>query len=131
MNTVAAVKGQLDQQKESNAVEAKRREEEEQKKVEEERSRLEEEQKAKELVDAAAARERLAMTQKLAEDELAVMLTERELRAKRLALSDTQKAAGNVDNNNDDDEGSESAPEGPKVCLDWHLITAFITYYNM
>ena len=110
----------------------KRRErcvEEEWKKVEEERSRLEEEQKARELMEAAAAQERLAMMRKLAEDELAIMITERELRATRLSLSEAQKVASNIDD--DDDEGSESAPEEPKVRLYWHRITAFITYYNM
>jgi len=73
------------------------------------------------------------MTRKLAEDEVAIMIAEREIKAKRLALSEAQKAAGNVDNddNDDNDEGSESAPEEPQVCLYWHLIAEFITYYNM
>jgi hypothetical protein len=55
------------------------------------------------------------MTRKLAEEELAIMIAERELKAKRLALSEAQKAAGNGDDEEDDEEGRESTPEEPQV----------------
>jgi hypothetical protein len=83
------------------------------------------------LAEAAAARERLEMTRKIAEEEMEIMRVERELRAKKAALTEVQKAAGMTETQNaagmevndaDDDDESDSAHEE-------HLVRLYSYFY--
>jgi len=68
-----------------------------------------------ELAKAAAARERLEETRKLADTEMAIIQAERDLRAQKQALINAKKSARiNVDDV-DDDEQSDSAPDEQSV----------------
>ncbi|KIM76563.1 hypothetical protein PILCRDRAFT_12622 [Piloderma croceum F 1598] len=110
-DTVATIKGQLDTQKQSDAAEARKREEEAKARAEEEWVRREEEESQRKLVQIAAAREKLERTTKIADEQMAIIRAERELEAKKQALSEAQKAAGMDVDDADDNEGSDSAPE--------------------
>jgi len=125
-NSVATIETQLENQKESDAVEAKKREEEEEHRREEERQRLKEEEQRKQQAQLDAARERLEWTRKIADEQLAIVAAERELEAKKRALSEAQKAAGNDEDDDDDDEGSESGAEEQPVRLFIMLSLYFI-----
>lgn len=124
-DTVATVELQLETQKQSDAAEARRLQEEENTRAEEEMRKRKDEEMRQELAQAAAARERLEETRKLAEMEMAIMKTERDLRAQKQALIDqkqalidAKKSAGiNIDDvdDDDDDEHSDSAPEEQPV----------------
>ena len=128
-NTVVTFEGQLESQKQSDAVEAKRREEEAKARAEEEKARAEEEKRKcaeeelrQDLAQAAAARERLEEARKLADTEMAIMQAERDLRAQKQAFIDAKRSAGiNVDDV-DDDERSDSAPEEQPVRFIYILV---------
>jgi hypothetical protein len=117
-DTVATVELQLETQKQSDAAEARRLWEEENTRAEEEMRKRKDEEMRQELAQAAATREWLEETRKLAEMEMAIMKTERDLRAQKQALIDANKSAGiNIDDvdDDDDDEHSDSAPEEQPV----------------
>jgi hypothetical protein len=69
------------------------------------------------LAEAAAARERSEMTRKIVEEEMEIMHVERELRAKKAALTEVQKAARMEVDDADDDDKSDSAHEEHVVRL--------------
>ena len=65
-------------------------------------------------------------TQKIADEQLAIVATEYELEAKKRALSEAQKAAGNDEDDEDEDEGSQSGVEEQPVRLFITLSLYFI-----
>ena len=91
MDAVATVEAQLKMQKQSDVAEARRIQEEAKARAEEEKWKREEEGLRQQLVEAAATREQSEMTRKIVEEEMEIMHVERELRAKKAALSETQK----------------------------------------
>ena len=79
--------------------------------AEEERLKREEEEKRQKLAEMVAVREKLERTVKIADEQMAILRAERELEAKKQALSEAQKAAGMDVDDADDNDGSDSAPE--------------------
>jgi len=65
--------------------------------------------------ELAAMKEKLERAQKMADEEIAIALAERQLEAKKEALSKAQMAAG-IDVDDDDNDGSsDSTPEEQQV----------------
>jgi hypothetical protein len=115
-DTVATVEAQLKSQKQSDVAEARSLQEEA-------KARAEEEMR-QQLAEAAAARERSEMMGKTMEEEMDIIHIERQLQAKKAALTETQKAAGMDIDDADDDEESDSAHEEQVV----HYLFMFLLY---
>jgi hypothetical protein len=63
------------------------------------------------------AREQLAETLRIANQQMAIILAKHNLEAKQRALSDVQRSATIQINDADDDNHSDSAPEEQQVCF--------------
>ena len=130
-DAVATVEAQLETQKQSDAAEARRIQEEAKARAEEEKRKREGEELRQQLAEAAAARERLEVTRKIAEEEMEIMRVERELRAKKAALTEAQKAAGmEVDDADDDDESDSAHEEHVVRCSFVFLLYSILITFN-
>ena len=94
------------------------------------RKRKEEEMRHQ-LAEAAAARERSEMARKIAEEEMDIIHVEHELRAKKAALNEMQKAAGSDIDDADDNGESDSAHEEQVVCYPFvFLLYSILITFN-
>jgi hypothetical protein len=100
----------VEAQKQSDAIEVMRLEEEKSRALDE-RLKRGAEGLLWDREKLAVARERLAETSRIAEQQMAIIAAKRDPKAKEKALSDAQRSAAIEVNDADDDDRSDSAPE--------------------
>jgi hypothetical protein len=122
VDAITTIESKVEAQKQFNAAEARRLEEEAKSRALDERLKCGAEGLLQDRAKLAVARERLAETSKIAEQQMAIIVAKRDLKAKQKALSDAQRSAAieeksatiEVDDADDDDR-SDSAPEEQQV----------------